>query len=1026
MSTKRDEGEDEYAFLLEDEDETAPFGANAENRKLDKAVKEAEKKLLRVESELESHKSRVTAMQNHLKNVQQEVQSTQALVGVRERERGNEGHVISMTSADEKRLQRDIQKIAQTMTQVVENINTNQNLAFKCKQQIEGIRADMKWNEGQLDTWMDQVKLVEEDAAVLEKYSRADEAKIKELTLRIERLTESRDKTQRDVEKEVMATQSQRIALDKAGEEYRRIHAEQQQTSAAWEKVIRQMEERDGEIADEAEQFQRLRDELAAKLALLREKEDFLKDQQKIVADAATEVAAAERLMLREREDLLRAQQTLQEIKDELASLRTTLAKTTQDLHSKKSEIQSLTKQITEREAKAAELESSIAQLQQDVDGARKKTLSAEEQEKQLGMLLEHDEKDLDAVIKEVAAMRQLQFRETERVHKLRADERVVEQSIAALRTSNKNAQSRITHLGDEVEQQEKVIYQQDFQLVKLERRLATLEGKQSKEEKAEFDKQITELKEQLEAQRKTSKLLTEQIRAVEDTMRVQRRRLDKDAGIKAQLTERLQRLELNNTGVASELKKLNAQLQEQLVEENMLKLEIRRVRQGLNDKADKVYTLEQRKQQLHDTMKQRLGEISIHKELLERKLREAELDKANIQKELTERRTRIAQLRKRYEIIVMTMDATEDGEVKTQAYYVVKHAQEREELQRQGDALDAKIRKGEKEIRALENTLHLMNGRNTKLKASLRQVTTTSREAEAKEALSTKYRTLMDTYKHKRRERREFEEELSVLEDAYAAVEAEERGIAGRVQQLQADAADVDRDLDRQEAKLQRATTMSRQLWEEHRAKVKGDDESLHEKDFRWRQLRETIGRVLRDVDAVVRDNPDIAIQLQMMYDRAGIKAAPSVPGSRMGSTIGSSSKASSVRSRAVSSKSTASASTRTMPLTAADAVAQYTASRAHVVVPTQLEFGLGITPSVPHTPSGSAHSSARAGGAARPSRPTSSASSTASSRRHRTSGSTLKGAPRSGAKKKGGSGSSMLSVSGSRPASVQSKARS
>lgn len=54
---------------------------------------------------------------------------------------------------------------------------------------------------------------------------------------------------------------------------------------------------------------------------------------------------------------------------------------------------------------------------------------------------------------------------------------------------------------------------------------------------------------------------------------------------------------------------------------------------------------------------------------------------------------------------------------------YWFQSAQEKYELQQQGDELDAKIRTAEKEIQAMENTLKVINAANDKYKKNLSAV---------------------------------------------------------------------------------------------------------------------------------------------------------------------------------------------------------------------------------------------------------------------------------------------------------------
>jgi len=60
----------------------------------------------------------------------------------------------------------------------------------------------------------------------LEKYRRADEAKIKELTLQIEKLTIEVARKAKELEHEVTETQAAQIELDKTAEEFKRQNEE--------------------------------------------------------------------------------------------------------------------------------------------------------------------------------------------------------------------------------------------------------------------------------------------------------------------------------------------------------------------------------------------------------------------------------------------------------------------------------------------------------------------------------------------------------------------------------------------------------------------------------------------------------------------------------------------------------------------------------------------------------------------------------------------------------------------------------
>lgn len=67
------------------------------------------------------------------------------------------------------------------------------------------------------------------------------------------------------------------------------------------------------------------------------------------------------------------------------------------------------------------------------------------------------------------------------------------------------------------------------------------------------------------------------------------------------------------------------------MIEDNLLKLEVKRLRDMLHSKADDVLSLEKRKLQLETAMKERTEEIKIHMDILQMQIKHIEQEHQGI-----------------------------------------------------------------------------------------------------------------------------------------------------------------------------------------------------------------------------------------------------------------------------------------------------------------------------------------------------------------------------------------------------------
>jgi coiled-coil domain-containing protein 39 len=227
MDERYDDDDDDMGYDDMDLDafgEGLPPFASKAARELDALVKDKERTLDEIDGQLGENSERVEIMQEHLKNVRQELLHTQALVDAKNREIGTESHLKQLSERGIGRVKSDIRKKDNEREDLQDSLNVIQNAIFRGNEKMDQFKLQMNWNQEELEQWALAAKQKEEDSLALQKYTRADEAKVKELTLQIQKVTQEVSSSKKKLDDEVTDTQAKQIELDKTAEEFRALH----------------------------------------------------------------------------------------------------------------------------------------------------------------------------------------------------------------------------------------------------------------------------------------------------------------------------------------------------------------------------------------------------------------------------------------------------------------------------------------------------------------------------------------------------------------------------------------------------------------------------------------------------------------------------------------------------------------------------------------------------------------------------------------------------------------------------------
>ncbi|NWI50598.1 CCD39 protein, partial [Calyptomena viridis] len=839
--------------------------ANAENKALEDELQKMLKEKVNLQNELANLEERIEAMTAHLKNVRQDLSFCQSLHNARENEIETEKHFKALAERECGRLKSDLKRLQDELVSLGEKKNRQESTINKTMKKLENLKQQMNCDEEVLESWIKELNRTDSDAIAIHKYAQQDEGKLGALNLQIEKLTTQANQKRRALDNELTETLTAQMELDRAAEDFRRVHQERQEVIRQWENAIQQMQKRDQQIDHCALLIAEIKQEIRKKQIVLKEKTSFLVNETLNNMEYEKKITSAERKANNLRTEYQTQDAYRVHLQDELGALKSTVDRTASDLESLRTQVTNLKKEIQKKQDRLNSLTEENLSLSNKLKLVTEETLSSEEKALRMEEILKEEEKAVEEKENEMTQLKDLLFKKTQELKVQKDKEKVVLAEIEGGQKSLKNLQSRLHRLDTEVFKQQELIYNQDFYIQQVQRRLSRLEGEVNSNEKQVLEAKVAELKKTLEEKKNAYDALNAQYKKVQNDVQFMKRTVDKTGEETSGLTIKIHELNLYNERSVQDLKKAKALKQDMMVENNLLKLELKRLQDTLCNKTEKVLSLEKLRLELKKAIAERTEEIKIHKAMVDSQIRLMDQERQRRSMEFQECLNKIDKLRCRYEILTFAMMPPEGEEEKSQAYYVIKAAQEKQALQQEGDDLEAKICKAEKDIIALENTLCVLNKCNSNYRNSFKEVTETSEEHEERLKLEEEKRVADETYKNQRRQIKELEQNIQSMEQHLDVLQKQKALFQKQKKEKQDLVLQLKKDIEEQKPKLERVMKQCSRLSQEIQETGAGTHE---ERDIDLRDLKSfnrTVNQVIADV---LETNPGLTETFQMYFD--------------------------------------------------------------------------------------------------------------------------------------------------------------
>lgn len=260
-----------------------------------------------------------------------------------------------------------------------------------------------------------------------------------------------------------------------------------------------------------------------------------------------------------------------------------------------------------------------------------------------------------------------------------------------------------------ELFRQTEIIYHIDFNIQLLEKRVMKMKGVDCVRSN-DLDAKLTNLEASYRKKIRDHQLVQSQASKAEDDLKIVTQSINNDIVEYDKLFNILKERQMLTEGGEKDIVRQISINQDRRVDESILKMKLNQLEKEISNQDNRIFNLEKHRIALNITMKERLLDITTQRELLMIKRKSCCEEISQLRADIGERNSKIEAMKARYGCVLELLGRNDDGSGITATQIKVRNAQEKHLLLKEGNDLNEKVLQAEEDIKAMENTVRLMN----------------------------------------------------------------------------------------------------------------------------------------------------------------------------------------------------------------------------------------------------------------------------------------------------------------------------